>query len=93
MYRIERELEEFGRHLRQWRMVLGLTQQLVSERASISRETLRKIETGDPGVSWRHVSQVLRALGRLDPVVDAVDPLNSDIGRLRAGKLERKRVR
>lgn len=92
-YKIDRELQELGEHVRGWRMVLGLTAQQVSERAGISRETVRKIENGDPGVSLRNVAQVLRALGILDTVVDAVDPLASDIGRLRAGRLERKRVR
>lgn len=92
-YKIDRELQELGEHVRGWRMVLGLTAQQVSERAGISRVTLRKIENGDPGVSLRNVAQVLRALGILDTVVDAMDPLASDIGRLRAGRLERKRVR
>ena len=35
----------------------------------------------------------LRALGILDQIVDAADPLASDIGRLRAGRLTRKRAR
>ncbi|WP_312980065.1 helix-turn-helix domain-containing protein [Corynebacterium sp.] len=92
-YRIDREVEAFGGHIRGWRMVLGLTAQQVAERAGITRDTLRKIETGNPSVSFASVTQVLRALGVLDQTIDAVDPLNSDIGRLRAGKLERKRAR
>ena len=56
-------------------------------------DTLRRIETGHPGVSIGNVAQVLRALGILDQVVSAVDPLASDIGRLRAGRLTRKRAR
>ncbi|MFV0406820.1 MAG: hypothetical protein ACK5LN_08390 [Propioniciclava sp.] len=32
-YRIDRQLAEFGEHVRGWRMVLGLTAQQVSERA------------------------------------------------------------
>ena len=43
-YTIDRQLAEFGEHLRGWRMVLGLTAQQVSERAGITRDTLRKIE-------------------------------------------------
>ncbi|WP_370626353.1 helix-turn-helix domain-containing protein [Austwickia sp. TVS 96-490-7B] len=74
-------------------MVLGLTAQQVSERAGITRDTLRKIETGDPGVGFGNIAQVLRALGVLEQAVDAIDPLNSDIGRLRAGHLAKKRVR
>lgn len=92
-YRIDRQMTEFGAHVRGWRMVLGLTAQQVAERAGITRDTLRKIETGDPSVSFRNVAQVLRALGVLDQAVDAIDPLDSDIGRLRAGSLTKKRAR
>ncbi|MFT3887244.1 MAG: helix-turn-helix domain-containing protein [Arachnia sp.] len=92
-YKIDRQLAEFGEHVRGWRMVLGLTAQQVSERAGITRDTLRKIEAGDPSAGFGNVAQVLRALGVLDRVVEAVDPLKSDIGRLRAGSLAKKRAR
>lgn len=92
-YRIDRELTEFGEHVRGWRMVLGLTAQQVAERADITRDTLRKLESGDAGVRFGNVAQVLRALGVLDQAVEAVDPLRSDIGRLRAGDLTKKRAR
>ncbi|MGL5828111.1 MAG: helix-turn-helix domain-containing protein [Angustibacter sp.] len=92
-YRIDRQLTEFGEHIRGWRMVLGLTAQQVAERADITRDTLRKIETGNPTVSFRNVTQVLRALGVLDQAVAAIDPLSSDIGRLRAGHLKKRRAR
>lgn len=92
-YRIERQMAEFGEHVRGWRMALGLTAQQVAERAGISRTTLRKIEAGDPGVGLGSVAQVLRALGVLDQVVEAIDPLASDIGRLRAGSLAKRRAR
>ncbi|MFT3799334.1 transcriptional regulator [Microbacterium sp.] len=61
--------------------------------AGITRDTLRKIENGDPTAGFGNVAQVLRALGVFDQVVGAVDPLNSDIGRLRAGSLANKRGR
>lgn len=74
-------------------MVLGLTAQQVAERADITRDTLRKIESGNANVGFNNVAQVLRALGLLDQVVSMVDPLNSDLGRLRAGSLAKKRAR
>lgn len=92
-YKIDRQLSEFGGHVRGWRMVLGLTAQQVAERAGITRDTLRRIESGDPGVGFGNVAQVLRALGVLDQTVEAVDPLGSDIGRLRAGSLAKNRAR
>ena len=92
-YRIDRQITELGGHIHGWRMVLGLTAQQVAERADITRDTLRKIESGNPNVSFNSVAQVLRAPGLLDRVVDAVDPLNSDIGRPRADRLTRRRAR
>ncbi|SPT52848.1 transcriptional regulator, y4mF family [Actinomyces bovis] len=92
-YKLDRQLKSFGEHVRGWRMVLGLTAQQVAERADITRDTLRKIETGDPGVRFGSVMQVLRALGTLDQAVEAIDPLSSDIGRLRAANLTKKRAR
>lgn len=92
-YRIDRELTAFGEHVHGWRMVLGLTAQQVAERAGITRDTLRRIEAGDPGVGFGNVAQVLRALGVLDRAVGAVDPLESDVGRLRAGSLTKRRAR
>ncbi|WP_081610299.1 helix-turn-helix domain-containing protein [Corynebacterium doosanense] len=77
-----------GEHVRGWRMVLGLTAQQVSDRAGISRDTLRKIEKGEPGPSWKNVAQVLRAPGTLDRVVESADPL-----RLRAGNVSTRRAR
>ncbi|GAB2545125.1 hypothetical protein GCM10027268_18870 [Brachybacterium huguangmaarense] len=55
-YRIDRQLAEFGEHVRGWRMVLGLTAQQVSERAGITRDTLRKIEAGDPSAGFGNVA-------------------------------------
>ncbi|WP_257202809.1 helix-turn-helix domain-containing protein [Corynebacterium cystitidis] len=92
-YRIHNEVEDIGEHNRQWRMVLSLCAQQVCQRAGISRDTLRKIEQGDSSVSSESVWQVMRALGVLDRVVEATDPLGTDLGRLRAHRLTRKRVR
>ena len=47
----------------------------------ITRDTLRKIEKGDPGVNFRNVAQVLRALGVLEATVDAVGE-DSTLGRI-----------
>lgn len=74
-------------------MVLGLTAQQVAERAGITRATVHKIEKSDPGVRFGSVAQVLRALGMLDQAVEAIYPLNSDIGRLRAANLTKRRAR
>lgn len=91
-YRIEQQVVQFGTFIRQWRMVLNLTAKQVSDRAGIGRDTLRRLENGDPAVGLGTTMQVLRALGQLDTLVAAVDPLNSDIGRARAHLVHPRRT-
>lgn len=85
--------KSMGEDLAGWRKILGLTTTQVAERADISRDTLRKVERGDPTVSFHVVLRVARALGVLKTLADALDPLSTDLGRARAGLLNRKRVR
>ncbi|MDO5083053.1 MAG: helix-turn-helix domain-containing protein [Arachnia propionica] len=91
-HRSNLRLADFGHHVRGWRMALGLTAQQVAERAEITRDTLRRIETGGTGVGFGNVARVLEVLGLLDRIVDAADPLDDDLGRSRADRLHRKRV-
>lgn len=90
---ILRSAREIGLDFAGWRKILGLTAAQVADRAAITRGTLRKLEHGDPGVSFHVVLRVARALGVLDTLTKALDPLDTDLGRARAGQLERKRVR
>jgi transcriptional regulator with XRE-family HTH domain len=65
----------------------------VAERAGIARNTLRRLEVGDVGVSMQAFLSVARALGVLDAVVVALDPYETDLGRARADEILPKRVR
>jgi len=86
-------LADLGDHLRTWRKLNGLTSALVAERAGISRQTLRDIETGTGTVSTGNLLRVLRVLGILPAVVAAADPLSTEVGRLRADQALPQRVR
>lgn len=90
---IIRAAREIGLDFTGWRKVLGLTAAQVADRADITRDTLRKLEHGDPTVSFHVVLRVARALGILETITKALDPLDTDLGRARAGQLERKRIR
>ena len=52
----------------------------MAERASISRTTLRKLETGDPGVSLGIYATVLFVLGMDNRLADLADVRNDDTG-------------
>ena len=85
-------LESLGRHVKQWRLITGVTQKLLAERAGVSIEVLRRIESGDGGVRMTNFVAVLDALQLSPRVVEATDPLSTDVGRLRAHLLDRERA-
>ncbi|HEX3609337.1 MAG TPA: helix-turn-helix domain-containing protein [Solirubrobacterales bacterium] len=76
-----------------WRKLRGLTQTQLAERAGVGVNTVRRLEGGDGGVSIENVLSVLRVLGVLDGLAKALDPYESDIGRLRSEGRLPQRVR
>lgn len=76
-----------------WRKLRGLTQAQLAERADVSRGVVQRIEAADGGVSVENVLRILRGLGIHELVTDALDPLASDIGRLRSNEELPRRVR
>ncbi|WP_030436307.1 helix-turn-helix domain-containing protein [Actinoplanes subtropicus] len=91
--RVSGAARSIGEQFVAWRKLQGLTAEQVSERAGISRTTLRRIETGDTGVGLRAFLSVARALGVLDALVAATDPYETDLGRARADEALPRRVR
>jgi len=91
--RTTRAAGQIGEYLRAWRKLQGLTAEQVAQRANISRPTLRRLETGEAGVSLETVLNVSRALGQLDRVVAAFDPYETELGRANADKQLPQRVR
>lgn len=90
--RVSRAASDIGAHLRTWRKLQGVTAQQLAERANVSRDTLRRVETGRP-VGSDVLLNVIRCLGQLDRVVEALDPYETDLGRARAGQALPQRVR
>ncbi|MBM6621685.1 helix-turn-helix domain-containing protein [Micrococcaceae bacterium RIT802] len=87
------ELEQLGEHVRQWRILLGLSQELAAERADISLPTWRRIERGEPGVKMASFMSAASVLGLAPRLIGATDPLETDLGKLRAPLLGRQRAR
>ena len=65
---------------------------LLAERAGLSMPTVTKmLRTGNG--SFENFLRIARLLGLLDGVQRATDPLNTDIGKLRADEDTPKRIR
>ena len=90
---VRRASREVGSHLANWRRLRGLTAAQVADRAGISRPTLSSLEAGTGGTSLENVLRVARALGIMEELVTALDPYESDIGRLRSEEQLPQRVR
>lgn len=91
--RVARALRETGDGLAAWRKLQGLTQAQLADRAGVNRKTVMRLERGDGGVSTENLYRVLRVLGILDRATQAVDPLQTDVGRMRADERLPQRVR
>lgn len=90
---IQRAARDIGEHLVAWRKLRGLTIEQVADRAGVSDKTVSRLATDPGSVGLENLLRVARALGILDSLVTAVDPLTTDIGRLRAGEQLPQRVR
>ena len=90
---VDRALRAAGTDLAVWRKLRGLTQAQLADRAGISRDTLARLEACDGGVSTENLLRVLRALGVLSAFSRALDPYETDVGRLRSEERLPHRVR
>lgn len=61
-----REVRALGAGLREARLRRRLPMDLVAERAGTTRQTVARIEAGDPGVKIGTYAAVLQALGMLE---------------------------
>jgi len=76
-----------------WRKLRGLTQAQVADRADVSVNTVRRLEDADGGVTLENGLRIFRALGVLESVPRALDPYETDVGRLRSEEKLPQRVR
>lgn len=90
---IRRALRVVGEDISTWRKLRGLTQAQLADRAGVSRDTVTRLEGGDGGVGVENMLKVLRGLGVLDEAIRALDPYESDVGRLRSEQELPQRVR
>jgi transcriptional regulator with XRE-family HTH domain len=82
-------LKEFGAHLKRWRKVNGMSASDVADRAAVTRETLRNVENGTGTPRMDSLFAVLAALGIADAVVEAANPYNNEVARVRIDEILR----
>ena len=77
---VKKGLRKLGRDIRKARLRRRITMVLLSERASISRTTLTKIEGGDPSVSMGSYASVLFVLGLQSNLANVADIYKDELG-------------
>lgn len=90
---VQRAARELAENVSTWRKLRGLTQAQLADRARIGRNTLARLERGEASISTENLLRVLRGLGLLETLSTALDPYETDVGRLRADEHLPERVR
>lgn len=89
---VTRAMGDIGTSLATWRRLRELTMAETADRADVSISTLQRLEHGH-GATVETLLRVARALGILDQITTAVDPMSTDVGRLRSTDALPQRVR
>jgi transcriptional regulator with XRE-family HTH domain len=90
---VRRAQRQMADHIVAWRKLRGLTQAQLADRSGVARGTLQRIEAAEKVVSVENLLRVLRGLGLLENLPQALDPLASDVGRIRSEQRLPQRVR
>lgn len=77
---VARALRKLGSDIRDARRRRRIPTAVMAERVMVSRPTLRKVERGDPSVSFGTYATALYVLGMIDRLADFADPSNDPVG-------------
>ena len=90
---VKKALRKLGQDIRNARLRRRITMELMSERASISRTTLTKVERGNPSVSLGIYACVVFVLGLVSNLENLLDAEADKLGRILEEENLPKRVR
>lgn len=90
---VKRELRRIGDRIRAARLARNLPMQLVAERAMTTRQTIGRIEAGDPRVSFGTVLSTLHALGLLETASDLAHSDKDPVAKMKTAELRSRRAR
>ena len=87
----QRALKKLGADVSAARRRRRVPMVLMAERAFVSRNTVARVERGDPGVSIGIYASVLFVLGMVERLGDLADPSTDEVGlRLEDDRLPRR---
>jgi len=90
---VKHALRKLGEDIRDARLRRRISTAIMSERVSINRVTLHKIEKGEFSVSMGSYATVLFVLGMIGRLADLADVKNDSIGLALDGERLPKRIR
>jgi transcriptional regulator with XRE-family HTH domain len=77
---VKRAVMKFGRDLSLARRRRRFSQVSMAERIGISVSSLRRLENGDPGLSWGTIARAMYVLGEIEKLNQLLDTAKDDIG-------------
>lgn len=77
---VKRAIEKFGKDVSLARRRRRFSQASMAERIGISVASMRRLEQGDPSLSWGTIARALNVMGELEKVNDLLDTAKDDIG-------------
>ncbi len=90
---VGRAIEKFGKDLALARRRRRFSQESMAKRIGISVSSLKRLEKGDPSLSWGAIVRALHVLGELEKLNDLLDTAKDDIGLLLMDEQLPKRIR
>ena len=90
---VARVIEKLGRDISLARRGRRITADAFAAQMGVSRMTLHRLETGDPGASLNTLCMAMHALGLLENVAGLADPGKDDVGMMMAKQEAPARVR
>lgn len=85
--------QRISEDLKAWRKLRRLTQAQLADRSGVSLATVARLESGDGNVTLDNLLRILRALGIIDNLAKALDPYETDVGRMRSEEELPQRIR
>lgn len=92
---LRQKIIQVGRHIQLARKRRGITMQEMADRMFVTRKTLNRLESGDPGVSLGIVASALLTLGLENDLNHLADPETDRTGNLldKQSHAQKQRIR